>query len=165
MAGKIKSGQGTLIGNAGEYYVVAELLKRGIIAALAPRNAPAFDILAMQGNKTIQIRVKTKSEEYDIWQWSVKKDGTIFRGITNTNDYTILVNLTDDHHQMDYFIVPTSLLASWLDQDYQTWLRTPGKKGQPHNPTNPKRNLSYPEYREQLESYRNNWSLLWISDE
>jgi len=31
--GKIKSGLGTLIGNAGEYYVVAELLKRGIIAA------------------------------------------------------------------------------------------------------------------------------------
>jgi hypothetical protein len=36
----------SLIGNAGEYYVVAELLKRGVIAALAPRNAPAFDILA-----------------------------------------------------------------------------------------------------------------------
>jgi hypothetical protein len=161
MAGRIKSGQGMLIGNAGEHYVVAELLKRGIIAALAPRNAPAFDILALHETKTAQIRVKTKTEEYDIWQWSVKKDGTIFRGLTNSNDFTILVNLTDDHHQMDYFIVPTYLLDSWLDQDFQTWLRTPGKLGQPHNPTNPKRNLSYQDYQEQLEPYRNNWPILW----
>jgi hypothetical protein len=39
--GKIKAGEGTLIGNAGEYYVVAELLKRSVIAALALRNALA----------------------------------------------------------------------------------------------------------------------------
>ena len=44
MPGKIKSGEGTLIGNAGEYYVVAKLLRQGKIAALAPRNTPAFDI-------------------------------------------------------------------------------------------------------------------------
>jgi len=161
MVGKIKSGLGTLIGNAGEYYVVAELLKRGIIAALAPRNAPAFDILAMLGSKTVQIRVKTKSEEYDIWQWSAKIDGVIFRDLSSSNDYTVMVNLTLDHHKMDYFIVPTSQLDSWLDQDYQTWLRTPGKKGQPHNPTNPKRNLSYSLYQESLECYRNNWDVLW----
>jgi hypothetical protein len=49
MKGRIKAGEGVLIGNAGEYYVVAELLKRGIIAALAPRNAPSFDILATKG--------------------------------------------------------------------------------------------------------------------
>lgn len=161
MAGRIKSGQGTLIGNAGEYYVVGELLKRGVIAALAPRNAPAFDILAMKENKTVQIRVKTKTEAYDIWQWSVKKDGTIFRELADLNDFTVLVNLTDDHHLMEYFIVPTGLLDSWLNQDFQNWLIMPGKMGQAHNPTNPKRNLSYQEYREQLESYRNHWELLW----
>lgn len=164
MAGKIKSGLGTLIGNAGEYYVVAELLKRGVIAALAPRNAPAFDILAVQGAKTVRIRVKTKSEEYDIWQWTVKKDGTIFRDISEHDDFTVLVNLTDDHHLMDYFIVPTFQLNSWLVQDYQVWLDTPGKKGQPHNDTNPKRHLPYSEYQERLDTYRNHWELLWTAN-
>ena len=53
MAGRIKSGEGTLIGNAGEFYVAAELLKRGVIAALAPRNAPTFDILATKGKKMV----------------------------------------------------------------------------------------------------------------
>jgi hypothetical protein len=51
------------------------------------------------------------------------------------------------------------MVDTWLDKDYQTWLKTPGKKGQPHNPTNPKRNLPYHEYREKLERYRNNWSI------
>jgi Holliday junction resolvase-like predicted endonuclease len=78
MAGRIKSGEGTLIGNAGEYFVVAELLKQGVIAALAPRNAPAFDILATNQDKTVRIRVKTKTEEYDVWQWSAKKMGASF---------------------------------------------------------------------------------------
>ena len=41
---KIKSGEGTLIGNVGEYYVVAKLLRQSKIAALAPRNTPAFDL-------------------------------------------------------------------------------------------------------------------------
>ncbi len=82
--GEIKRGFGTLIGNAGEYYVVAELLKRNVIAALAPRNAPGFDILATRKSKTTKIRVKTKSEGYDMWQYSAKKDGkTIFRELSN----------------------------------------------------------------------------------
>ena len=49
MPGKIKSGEGTLIGNAGEYYVVAELLRQGKIAALAPRN------LAFNGKKAARV--------------------------------------------------------------------------------------------------------------
>ena len=53
MKGQVKAGKGTLVGNAGEYYVMAELLKRGIIAALAPRNSPSFDILAAKRD-TIQ---------------------------------------------------------------------------------------------------------------
>ena len=77
MSGQIKAGLGSLIGNAGEYYVVAELLKRGVIAALAPRNSPAFDILATKNARTVRIRVKTKTEKYDVWQWAIKKDETI----------------------------------------------------------------------------------------
>lgn len=54
MSGKIKAGKGTLIGNAGKYYV---------IAAFAPGNTPSFDILATKNGGTALIRVKTKSAE------------------------------------------------------------------------------------------------------
>jgi hypothetical protein len=161
MAGRIKSGEGTLIGNAGEYFVVAELLKRGVIAALAPRNAPAFDILATNQEKTVRIRVKTKTEEYNVWQWSVKKDGSIFRHLQLEEDFSVLVNLTDETKDMEYFIIPTSILNGWLVEDYEKWLSAPGKFERTHSYNNPKRNLDFPKSAERLEPYRNMWDILW----
>ncbi|MBN1991949.1 MAG: hypothetical protein JW953_04550 [Anaerolineae bacterium] len=161
MNGRIKAGQGTLIGNAGEYYVVAELLKRGIIAALAPRNAPAFDILATYDNKMVRIRVKTKTDKYDAWQWNAKKDGIIFRDLDNQDDFTILVNLAMDYREMTFYVIPTHLLNKWLIEDFQEWVATPGKRGRPHNASSKKRNLRYKKYQDALQQYLNNWDILW----
>jgi len=161
MTGRIKSGEGTLIGNAGEFYVAAELLKRGVVAALAPRNAPGFDILAAKGEKTIRVRVKTKSSEYTDWQWVVKKDGSIFRGLSRKNDFTVLVNLTPETKDLEFFVVPTSELNEWLVSDFEAWVKTPGKNGRPHNPTNKKRHLNYPSFAKRLKLHLHNWVSLW----
>src|SRR5712692_460371 len=106
MKGRIKAGEGNLIGNAGEYYVVAELLKRGVVAAPAPRNAPGVDVLATRNGRTAIIRVKTKSQEYPIWQWQAKKDGTIFRNLAEKDDFTVLVDLAMDNRDLKFYIVP-----------------------------------------------------------
>src|ERR1041384_1141929 len=127
MTGKIKAGLGSFIGNAGEHYVVAELLKRDAVAALAPRNAPAFDILASRADRVVRLRVKTKSEQYDMWQWNAKDDGTVFRQLSKHNDFTVLVNLTQDHHKLRFFVVPTITVNKWLMADFKEWLRAPGK--------------------------------------
>ena len=160
--GKIKEGLGTLIGNAGEYYVMAELLKRGIIAALAPRNAPGFDILATNPEKTVRIRVKTKSEEYDAWQWVSKKDGSIFRFMQDDEDFTVLVDLAEDVKNVRYFIIPTKVLNNWLFRDFNEWLSAPGMGGRKHSTDNTKKNLSYKKNIEGLKDYENNWGGLWL---
>ena len=161
MSGRIKAGEGTLIGNAGEYYVAAELLKRGVIAALAPRNAPGCDILAAHSLKTVRIRVKTKSEEYTDWQWVVRKDGTIFRDLSSEGDFTVLVNLTRETKDLEFYVVPSAILNEWLTEDFEGWVRTPGKRGQPHNPSNKKRQLHFPKFADRLRDFRRNWDLLW----
>ena len=161
MPGRIKAGEGTLIGNAGEYYVMAELLKRGIVAALAPRNAPAFDILATKEGKTARIRVKTKSEDYEVWQWAVKKDGSIFRQLAEKGDFTVLVNLTSRTQNLEFFIIPTYLLNQWLLAIFKKWLDTPGKRGRGRSKTNPKRNLNRRQFAEQIEKYLDTWDILW----
>lgn len=160
--GKIKEGLGTLISNAGEYYVMAELLKRGYIAALAPRNAPAFDILATSPEKMVRIRVKTKSEEYDAWQWGIKKDGKIFRFLQEKEDFTILVNLAVDIKNMKYYIIPTPLLNTWLFDDFTDWINTPGRNGRLHSKENTKRNLSFNMHTDDLEKHKDNWNILWL---
>jgi len=161
MKGKIKAGEGTLIGNAGEYYVMAELLKRSIVAALAPRNAPSFDILTTRNNRTIKIRVKTKSQEYSIWQWAVKKDGSIFRNLSEDGDFTVLVDLAMEDKNLKFYIVPTYQINTWLKKDFEEWLRTPGKNNRPHDPTNIKRSLSQGKYALELNKYFNQWEKLW----
>jgi hypothetical protein len=159
--GKIKEGLGPLIGNAGEFYVMAELLKRGIIAGLTPRNAPAFDILATNIQKTVSIRVKTKSEEIDVWQYSINKQGNIFRSIQEKGDLSVLVNLAEDVKNVRYFVIPTKIINDWLIKDFDDYINTPGVGGKPHSKANPKRTLSYIKYAENLAEYENNWASLW----
>ena len=161
MKGRIKAGEGGLIGNAGEYYVVAELLKRGIVAALAPRNAPAFDILATRKKQTVKIRVKTKSQEYSVWQYSVKKDGSIFRDLSKHKDFTVLVDLAMKTKDLKFYIVSTWRINKLLNKDFEEWVNTPGKNNQPRNPENKKRNLSQEKYARELSKYLNQWEKLW----
>jgi len=159
MAGRIKAGEGSLIGNAGEYYVMAEILKRGIIAALAPRNAPAFDILATKNGRTARIRVKTKTQGYREWQYSVKRDGLIFRDLAEKNDCTILVNLTTNTQDLRFYVLPTFQINKWLEEDFNKWVNSPGKNGRPHNPKNAKRTLN--EGKPGLVQFIDNWQKVW----
>lgn len=161
MSGDIKAGRGTLIGNSGEHYVMAELLKRNVIAALAPRNAPGFDILATKGGKTARIRVKTKSAAYDIWQWSAKPDDTIFPHLYPGSDFTVLVNLSMDRGQLAFFIVPTAQVDAWLRAGYERWVKAPGKNGHVHNPANRKRHLPAEVFDNEWQNCRENWDQLW----
>ncbi len=159
--GKIKEGLGSLIGNAGEYYVVAELLKRGIIAALAPRNSPAFDILATKDDKTVRNRVKTKSEEMDPWQWSMNKKGYIFRDIHETEDFVVMVDLAQDTRNVHFYIIPTAVVNKILTDDFNEWLNTPGQNGWIRSKENPKRHLSYKKSSVIIQAYENKWDSLW----
>ncbi len=140
---------------------MAELLKRGIIAALAPRNAPGFDILATKGGKDVRIRVKTKSEEWPIWQWSAKKDGTIFLHLDQGRDFTVLVDLAEDFRNLRYYIVPTATLDVWLREDHAAYLRTPGRNGRMHSADNNKRHLHQEKHAAMITPYCDRWEMLW----
>ena len=128
MSGRIKRGEGTLIGDAGEYAVMSELLKQGVVAALAPRNAPWFDILATNGPKTVRIRVKTKSHDQDNWQWNARKDDTIFRHLSDRDDFVVAVDLAPVGQLNGFFIIPTRVIDKWLKDDFTAWKSTPGKR-------------------------------------
>lgn len=52
-----------LVGTAGEYYVCAELCRRGFLALLTPKNNPLFDVVTTNAGRTkaVSIQVKTRS--------------------------------------------------------------------------------------------------------
>jgi hypothetical protein len=47
-------------------------------------------VLAIKGKKTVRIRVKTKSCDNTGWHYVTKKDGSIFRDLSEEDDYTVL---------------------------------------------------------------------------
>jgi len=151
-----EAGHGILTGNAGEYYVVAELLRRGVVAALTPRNSRSFDVLATKGVRTVRIRVKTKTA--DAWIWNAKEDGTIFPDLDQDADFAILVDL--EPAAPAYHVIPTRVLDSWLRADHEGWLARPGKSGRPHQP-NRVRRLIPSRFENELNPYAKAWDSLW----
>lgn len=156
-------------GNAGEFFVLAELTRRGWTAAATARNNRAYDILAKRGDSFAAIRVKTKTSTFTLFQWNAKPDGSIFLEMTDEHDFCALVDIPDESDGgPTYYVVPTSIVDQWLREDFQTWLDTPGVRGQQHSPDN-KRRLFYVDddptrlshgYRQKLEPYRGAWQLL-----
>jgi hypothetical protein len=160
--GEIKEGRGTIIGNAGEYLVVGELLKRGIVAAPAPRNNPGFDVLATNGFKSLNIRVKTKTEAADSWVWICKKDGeTIFKNLGGEEDVTVLVDLGSEQTPPEYYVIKTLELDERLKGIHKWWLNAPSKRGEKHNPNNKMRRIGFSEHhKDWLIQRKGAWSLI-----
>lgn len=157
-----------MVGNAGEFYVLAELTRRGWTSAMTSRNNRAYDILAKKGDCSVAIRVKTKTAKSTVFRWNAKKDGMIFLDLADRNDYCVLVDIPDGEKYPIFYIVPTTEINSWLNADFKKWRDTPGARGQQRNPTN-KIRLFYVDddtsrnshgYTNKLEQYRSAWQLL-----
>ena len=162
--GKIKEGKGSTIGNAGEYLVVGELLKRGIIAAPAPRNNPGFDVLATNGTNSLNIRVKSKTPAAKSWVWMCRRNDphkTILRNICGSSDFSVLVDLGGDDAKPEYYVIRTTDLDKELKAIYQRWLDSPPKRGKPRSADNLMRRIGDTEHQQKwLSQWKNKWSLI-----
>ena len=116
------------IGNCGEYYVAAELERRGFTVAVPMSNVDNFDILAINKNKpynqyAIQVKTTTKAS----WLLSKKNED-----IVGDNIYYVFVKLVGDN-MPEYYIYPSKYVAENIKVNHEEWLKKPGKNGQPHN--------------------------------
>lgn len=124
---KLSSG---LTGIAGEYFVAAELSRRGFMASITLRNNDSIDIHAsrLTDNKIFAIQVKTTQVKGRKWPLNVKAEKKF-----SSNHFYIFVNLNSLWERPEYFIVPSEVVAQMACESHQLWLDTPGKQGQPHN--------------------------------
>lgn len=157
------------IGNSGEFFVLAELTRRGWTAGPTARNNRAYDILAKRGDDFAGIRVKTKAGPFTLFQSNAKPSGEIFLDMTAEHDFCVLVDIPDvGEAGPSYYVVPTSVIDGWLRDDFHAWVTTPGAKGQQRAENN-KRRIIYVDddssklahgYRHKLAPYLRAWNLL-----
>lgn len=145
----------TLTGAAGEHLVLSRLLQRGILAAPAPRGTSKVDVLVqfLDGRPPVLLQVKARQFGSDGgWHMSEKHEGIVDDAI-----YYCFVNF--ELEDPSVHVIPSRIVAEALRVDYQTWLATPGKNGQPHKPTKMRRLRPTMWGREQdwMNRYREAW--------
>lgn len=142
-----------LSGVAGEYYVAAELSKRGYIASITLRNTKGVDLLCSnsEATKTVSIQVKTNRRSDRSWVINQKAESYF-----TDNFFYVFVNLNENKTAPDYFVVPSKDVAKLAKESHIVWLATPGKTGKTHNDTTIRK------FFDKKENYLNRWDLLGL---
>ena len=100
-------------GLSGEYFVAAELLRRGFNVAITMGNAKAIDLIVEKKGKTFPIQVK-----------SIFKKKNVGRPITKDrikkNHIYVFVNLNGDKLTLREFFICTSTEAKRRIKEYAT---------------------------------------------
>jgi hypothetical protein len=159
----------SLIGPAGEYFVLYRLNSLGLLASLSPQNSPTIDILVLNPDEaviaTLQVKTRTKGSDRG-WHMNKKHEDVVqprlFYAFVDLEDS---LDENDPEHPKTY-VVPSSVVAKVLSLSHQAWLDTPGRGGRSHR-DHPMRRLlpSYPSGAPGypsgwLEQYRERWDLL-----
>jgi hypothetical protein len=117
-----------LSGVAGEYFVAAELSRRGYVASLTLRNTKGIDILAsnLDATRSVGIQVKTNQGSGQGWMLNKKAEED-----TAENLFYVFVRL-NGLDTPEYYVVPRAEVAKHARESHRKWLETPGRGGRPH---------------------------------
>lgn len=120
---KLKRVDGQVTGLAGELFVAAELLKRGLQTSVTFGNAKAIDLLAYnpetEKSFTVQVKSVRKRNAFPISQDRVKANHTY-----------VFVILNKPGVAVQYFVVPGSALANEPEL-FTKWFTDPKFPGIP----------------------------------
>ncbi len=122
-------------GLAGEFYVLAQLTHRGLIATLTLGNAKSVDILATNHdlNELYKVEVKCTdrrprksglfgTERFFMWTLSKKHEE-----IDDPRLVYCFVCLNEPSSMPDFFLVPSSDVAQYVKWQHDYWLTNTGK--------------------------------------
>jgi hypothetical protein len=121
-------GANNLVGTAGEYYVCAELCRRGFLALLTPKNNPLFDVVATNpdGSTAVSIQVKTRSiHNKQGWKLGGPADPISTPGVP----FVVLVNLNEDRLP-DFYVYEFASFAARVDEVFRAYIAKPKRTGE-----------------------------------
>lgn len=142
-----------LCGVAGEYFVAAELTRRGYIASITLRNTRGIDILASNETASRQVGIQVKSNQGNSREWMLNRKAEDYFA---DNLFYVFVNLKSEQERPDFFIVLSEIVARSVQDGHARWLKEPGRHGQPRNDSNIRK------FQDHAGKYLEAWSLLGL---
>ncbi len=143
-----------LTGVAGEYFVAAELSRRGFVATLTLRNTRGIDILASNADatKSVGIQVKTSQGTRPDWILNAKAEMDVAENL-----FYVFVRLPAQGEPA-FYVVPRPVVAAQVRDAHTKWRETPGRKGQQHGVSNIRK------FNDPDGKYKDQWDLLGLSE-
>jgi hypothetical protein len=140
-----------LVGVAGEYFVAAELSRRGYIASISLRNTRGIDILATNqtSSRSVTIQCKTKQVARKTWPLNKKSEGFV-----SAKHFYVFVAFGGVGERPRYHIVPSRVVSKYIITSHRRWLRTPGRNGRRHVDNNMR------QFADREGRYLERWDLL-----
>jgi hypothetical protein len=153
----------SLVGPAGEHFVMYQAHMRGMLAALAPRNLPYADVMIIgaDGSTSALVQVKTRTSGRDGgWHMRDKHEQIVLERL-----FYCFVDLEPGAPVT--YVVPSKSVAEVLGESHRAWLTEPPKRGTEPHKDNPMRRI-LPEYgfavscapAGWLEEWKDRWDLL-----
>jgi hypothetical protein len=140
-----------LAGVSGEYFVAAELSRRGYVASITLRNTRGVDLLVANSDASRSVGIQVKASRKMKKAWILNQKAEDYS--SNTLFY-IFVNLNGPDRRPDYHIVPSKIVANFIKKSHKRWLARLGKHGQRHKDT------SMRQFKDKENIYLNRWNLL-----
>ncbi|HYC59000.1 MAG TPA: hypothetical protein VEK79_05475 [Thermoanaerobaculia bacterium] len=148
-----------LCGVAGEYYVAAELSRRGYLASITLRNSRGVDVLATNRDATKSVAIQVKTNQRGLAEWILnEKVETMPSGADlPENLFFVFVNLPPDGEPPSYHVISRREVARIVREGHAAWLATLGRGGRPRAANNPIR-----KFKDAAGTYRDRWDLLGL---
>lgn len=117
-----------MIGAAGEDFVLYQLHIRDLLAAQAPPNAYAADIVVFSPSMSVgsMVQVKTRTGGRDGgWHMGQKHESLVHPRL-----FYVFVDLAPAAPAS--YVMPSAVVARAVTDSHRAWLDVPGARGQPH---------------------------------
>lgn len=143
--------QKSLVGPAGEHYVLFRLYQQGLLASLAPPGAPTVDILILAPDESViaNLQVKTRARgNRKAWMMRQKHED-----IVHPRYFYAFVDL--EPNPPVTYIMPSKVVAAAVRESHASWLSQPGRGGRQRQDS-PMRRILY-SYGNSVEGFPPGW--------
>lgn len=142
-----------LAGVAGEYFVAAELSRRGYIASISLRNTRGIDVLATNGDASRSVTIQCKTNQLSRPGWILDVKCETF---ASEDHFYVFVILGGPLERPRFHVVPSEIVATRVREGHRSWLATPGRQGRVH------RDSRVRKFSDPSGEFRERWDLLGL---
>lgn len=142
-----------LAGVSGEYFVAAELSRRGYICSVTLKNTKGIDILVCNEEATKNLGIQVKTNQINKSEWVLNEK---CEKLNDDNIFYVFVNLRSTDFLPEYYIVPSKVVARYTSTNHKKWLSEKGKNGQQRNDSTMRK------FKDIDKEYLGRWDLLHL---